>query len=193
MTEKEKSANGLLYLPFEPELNAERAAARRIWYEYNNLSPAEHEARGRDILRGLLGKTGKTFAVEIPFRCEYGYNIEIGERFFSNYNLVILDNAKVTIGDDVLIAPNVGIYTAGHPLDAERRNAAIEYAYPVTIGDSVWIGGGAQIMPGVTIGSGTVIGAGSIVVKDIPGGVLAVGNPCRVVRKITEDDIKKYR
>jgi acetyltransferase-like isoleucine patch superfamily enzyme len=193
MTEKEKSAIGLLYTPFDgAELTTERAAAREKLFAFNLLPPSEYE-KGREILRGLFGKIGKTFTVENPFRCEYGYNIEIGERFFSNYNFVILDNAKVIIGSDVLVAPNVGIYTAGHPLDLVRRNAALEYAYPVTIGDGVWLGAGAQILSGVSIGSGTVIGAGSVVVKDIPDGVLAAGNPCRVIRKITADDIKKYR
>ncbi|MDR1093673.1 MAG: sugar O-acetyltransferase [Clostridiales bacterium] len=193
MTEKEKSALGLLYQPFDgAELVAERAAAREKLFVFNRLSPSEAE-KGREILRGLFGKCGKMFTVETPFRCDYGYNIEIGERFFSNYNFIVLDEAKVTFGDDVLIAPNVGIYTAGHPLDFERRAAALEYAYPVTVGDGVWIGAGVQILPGVSIGNGTVIGAGSVVIKDIPAGVLAAGNPCSVIRKITAEDVKKYR
>ena len=116
------------------------------------------------------------------------YNIELGENFYANYNLVILDGAKVTFGDNVFVAPNCGFYTAGHPLDYERRNAGLEYAYPITVGDNVWIGGGVQVMPGVTIGSNVVIGGGSVVTKDIPDNCVAVGNPCKVIRPITEAD-----
>lgn len=116
------------------------------------------------------------------------YNIELGENFYANHNLVILDGAKVTFGDNVFVAPNCGFYTAGHPLDYERRNAGLEYAYPITVGDNVWIGGGVQVMPGVTIGSNVVIGGGSVVTKDIPDNYVAVGNPCKVIRPITEAD-----
>lgn len=116
------------------------------------------------------------------------YNIELGENFYANYNLVILDGAKVTFGDNVFVAPNCGFYTAGHPLDYERRNAGLGYAYPITVGDNVWIGGGVQVMPGVTIGSNVVIGGGSVVTKDIPDNCVAVGNPCKVIRPITEAD-----
>ncbi|GET06446.1 hypothetical protein SY212_14760 [Ligilactobacillus agilis] len=116
------------------------------------------------------------------------YNIELGENFYANHNLVILDGAKVTFGDNVFVAPNCGFYTAGHPLDYERRNAGLEYAYPITVGDNVWIGGGVQVMPGVTIGSNVVISGGSVVTKDIPDNCVAVGNPCKVIRPITEAD-----
>jgi len=125
------------------------------------------------------------------FWCDYGYNIEIGENFFANHNVVILDGGKVTFGDNVFIAPNCGFYTAGHPIDFERRNRGLEYAYPITVGNNVWIGAGVQVMPGVTIGDGAVIGGGSVVVKDIPPNAVAVGNPCKTVRFITEDDRKK--
>ena len=137
-----------------------------------------------ELLKRLLGKTGENLIIEPPFACDYGYNIEVGENFYANVNLVILDGAKVRIGDNAFIAPNVGIYTAGHPLDASDRNKGLEYAYPITIGDNVWIGAGAIILPGVTIGDNVVIGAGSVVTKDIPACSLAVGNPCRVIRKI---------
>ena len=130
----------------------------------------------------------QNFWIEQPFLCDYGYNIEIGENFYANYNLIVLDCAKVTIGDNAFIAPNVGIYTAGHPLTAEQRNSGLEYAYPITIGNNVWIGAGVHICPGVTIGDNAVIGAGSVVVKDIPPHALACGVPCKVVRYITEDD-----
>ena len=143
-------------------------------------------------MRKLLGKTGKFFHIANPFHCDYGSNIEIGENFFSNYGLTILDVGKVTIGDNAQIAPNVSIYTAGHPIHPDSRNSGYEYGIPVAIGDNVWIGGNAVILPGVTIGSNSVIGAGSVVTKDIPEWVIAAGNPCRVLRKITEEDRKYY-
>ena len=142
-------------------------------------------------MRKILGNTGASFCILAPFWCDYGYNIEIGENFFANHNCIILDCAKVTFGDNVFIAPNCGFYTAGHPIDAERRNQGLEYARPIKVGDDVWFGGGVQVMPGVTIGSNTVIGSGSVVTKDIPSGVVAAGNPCRVIRPITEEDKKR--
>lgn len=139
-------------------------------------------------MRRLLGAVGERFTILAQFWCDYGCNITVGEDFFANHNTVILDCAKVTFGDHVFVAPNCGFYTAGHPLDAERHNQGLEYARPITVGNDVWIGAGVQVMPGVTIGSNVVIGGGSVVVKDIPDGVLAVGNPCRVVRILTEKD-----
>lgn len=127
-----------------------------------------------------------------PFHCDYGKNIEVGENFFANYNCIILDVAKVTIGKNVMFAPNVSIYTAGHPIHPDSRNSGYEYGIPVTIGDNVWIGGSVVINPGVTIGNNVVIGSGSVVTKDIPDNVIAVGNPCRVIREITEEDRKYY-
>lgn len=192
MTEKEKAAKGLLYdANYDIGLKLERDKCQATLFEYNQTSPAQQDAR-QQILKSLLRRTGQTFAFIPPFQCDYGYNIEIGENFFGNTNLVILDAAPVHIGHDVFIAPYVGIYTAGHPLDVGQRNAGLEYAYPVTIGDNVWIGGHSVILPGVTIGDNTVIGAGSVVTKDIPSNVLAVGNPCRVLRTITEKDKVKY-
>lgn len=186
MTEKEKCRQGLLYdANYDAELLRERENAKEVLFEYNRLRPSQQEERSR-LLKQLLGKTGKELIIEPPFACDYGYNIEVGENFYANVNLVILDGAKVSIGDNVFLAPNVGIYTAGHPLDVAQRNRGLEYAYLVTIGNNVWIGAGAHILPGVKIGDNTVIGAGSVVTKDIPSGVLAVGNPCRVVRRIEE-------
>lgn len=186
MTEKEKCRQGLLYdANYDAELLKERENAKEVLFEYNRLRPSQQEERSR-LLKQLLGKTGKELIIEPPFACDYGYNIEVGENFYANVNLVILDGAKVSIGNNVFLAPNVGIYTAGHPLDVAQRNRGLEYAYPVTIGNNVWIGAGAHILPGVKIGDNTVIGAGSVVTKDIPSGVLAVGNPCRVVRRIEE-------
>ena len=184
MTEKDKCRLGLLYdANYDPELLADREKAKEQLYDYNRLRPSQQTER-TELLKKLLGRTGESFIIEPPFACDYGYNIEIGENFYANVNLVILDGAKVKIGDNAFIAPNVGIYTAGHPLDASLRNQGLEYAYPVTIGHNVWIGAGAIILPGVTVGDNVVIGAGSVVTKDIPDNSLAVGNPCRVVRKI---------
>lgn len=182
MTEKEKAARGMLYnANYDPELIRERDAAKEILWEYNRLRPTQRAERER-LIRSLLGAVGDGFVIEQPFQCDYGYNIEIGRNFYSNHNLVILDAAKVIIGDHVFIAPNVGIYTAGHPLDTGQRAEGLEYVRPVTIGDDVWIGGGVSILPGVHIGNGTTIGAGSVVTRSLPARVVAVGNPCRVIR-----------
>ena len=152
----------------------------RIW-EYNKLRPSMLKERN-ELLRGLLGKSdGDTF-INQPFYCDYGCNILVGRRFFANFNFTVLDEALVTIGDDCFIGPNVSIYTACHSTDPVERNSRREWAKPVTIGDNVWIGGSVTILTGVTIGSNVTIGAGSVVVKDIPDGCVAVGNPCRVVK-----------
>jgi len=190
-TEKEKMISGKPYKAFDKELFAERQYAKEKLYILNSLHPNKVEERD-EILKTLLGKTKNNFYIEPPFRCDYGYNIELGENFYSNYNLIILDCAKVSIGDNVLIAPNVGIYTAGHPLHYEKRNEQYEYAFPIEIGNNVWIGGNVVINPGVSIGDNTVIGSGSVVTKNIPDNVIAVGNPCKVVREITDDDKKYY-
>lgn len=192
MTEKEKAAQGLLYnANYDEVILADRDRAKEMLYDYNITRPSQKDER-EAILRKLIKKVGKQCIMEPPFYCDYGYNIEIGDNFFANMNLVILDGAKVTFGDNVFIAPNCGFYTAGHPLDAEQRNKGLEYAYPIHVGNNVWFGAHVAVMPGVTIGDNTVIGAGSIVTKDIPSNVIAVGNPCRVVRTITEADKHKY-
>lgn len=141
----------------------------------------------------ITRRLGKQFTINAPFWCDFGYNIEVGENFYANYGCVILDGAKVTFGDNVFVAPNCGFHTAGHPLDVEQRNQGLEYAYPITIGDNVWIGAGVTVLPGVTIGNNAVIGAGSVVNRDIPDGVVAAGNPCRVIRRITDEDREKYK
>ena len=156
------------------------ATKDRIW-EYNKLRPSMLKERN-ELLRGLLGKSdGDTF-INQPFYCDYGSNIRVGRRFFANFNFTVLDEAPVTVGDDCFIGPNVSIYTACHSTDPVERNSRREWAKPVTIGDNVWIGGSVTSRPGVTIGSNVTIGAGSVVVKDIPDGCVAVGNPCRVVK-----------
>ena len=191
MTEKEKMLRQLMYdANYDQELIAERQQAKELCYDYNHLRPSD-ETSQRAIMQRLLGSSKEAFCILAPFWCDYGYNIEIGENFFANHNTVILDAAKVTFGDNVFIAPNCGFYTAGHPIDTERRNQGLEYASPITVGDNVWIGGGVQVMPDVTIGSNVVIGGGSVVVKDIPDNVVAVGNPCRPIRPITEADKHK--
>jgi len=188
LTEKQKLARGLLYNPaLDPVLQAELLAAKELCFAYNHLAPGDKEKR-HSILSKLLGKLGKAPVIEQPFYCDYGYNIEIGDSFYSNVNLVILDCGKVSFGDHVFIGPNVGFYTAGHPLDKDIRNSGLEYGYPIKVGSHVWIGAQVAVMPGVTIGEGAVIGAGSVVTKDIPPYVVAVGNPCRVLREITQDD-----
>lgn len=191
MTQKERMLAGLPYRSFGEELFGLRKEARRKVYQYNQLSP-EQDKQKEPILRSLLGACGENIWIEQPFHCDYGENIEIGNNFYSNYNLTILDVAKVKIGDNVLCAPNVSIFTAGHPVHSVPRNSGYEYGFPITIGNNVWIGGNTVILPNVTIGDNVVIGAGSVVTKDIPSNVIAVGNPCRVLREITEADRDCY-
>lgn len=191
MNQKERMLAGLPYKAWLDGLEEERVACKRKIYAYNQIPPGEWEEMDR-ALRSLLGRAGKNVYMEPPFHCDYGWNIEVGDNFYANYNLTILDVGKVTVGDNVQIAPNVSIYTAGHPLHPDSRNSGYEYGIPITIGDNVWIGGNVVILPGVTIGSNSVIGAGSVVSKDVPEWSVAVGSPCRVVRQITEEDRKYY-
>lgn len=187
MSEKEKCKKGLLYDGnYDQELKLERIKAKSLCQKYNNISYENFDDKNK-IINELFGKTADSFHIEAPFYCDYGYNIEIGENFYSNHNLVILDPAKVTFGDNVFIGPNCGFYTAQHPLNVETRNKGLEYAYPIKVGNNVWIGGNVIVLPGVTIGDNCTIGAGSVVVKDIPSNTVAVGNPCKVI-KILKDE-----
>lgn len=193
MNEMQKAAAGLLYdANHDADVVGLRARAKDALFQFNHTPPSD-AAKRSDILRSLLSSMGEGAVIEAPFHCDYGFNIEIGSNSFLNVNCVVLDGARVTIGNNVFIAPSVGIHTAGHPLDLERRDRGLEYALPVTIEDSVWIGAGVQIMPGVQIGRGSVVGAGAIVTRNIPPMSLAVGNPARVIRQISEADRARYR
>lgn len=181
---------GLPYIP-DKELMAIQGKTRKIVAELNSADPSDFD-KLEEIAARLFGSHGKNTVIMPPFYCDYGSHIHVGDNFYANYNCTILDAAKVTIGNNVMMAPNVAVYTAGHPLHPVSRNSGYEYGIPVTIGDNVWIGGNTVITPGVTIGDNAVIGAGSVVTKDIPANVVAAGNPCRVIKKITEEDKKYY-
>lgn len=183
MNEKEKMIAGLDYNPSDAELLYDRINVKTLCQYYNQLSPKEFETR-KSNLRKIFGKIGENPFVEPNFFCDYGYNIEVGDNFYANHNLVILDCTKVKMGDNVWIGPNCGFYTATHPLNSKERASGIESAKPITVGNNVWFGGNVCVMPGVTIGDNTVIGAGSVVTKDIPSNVLAVGNPCRPIKDV---------
>ena len=186
MTELEKMIAGELYNAEVPDLQAMRTRAAQLCHQLEQLSPTEGEAR-LALLKELLGKTGEHLTINHGFKCDYGSNITVGEHFYANYNLVVLDCAPVVFGENVFIAPNCGFYTAIHPLDAAHRNTGEEKAAPITVGNSVWFGGNVTVLPGVTIGDGAVIGAGSVVTRDIPPGVVAAGNPCRVLRPVDQE------
>lgn len=191
MNEKERMLAGLPYKAWLDGLTEERDENKKRIYQYNRLFPEQKEEQMK-LIKEILGKCGEEVFIEAPFHCDYGYNIEVGENFYANYNLTILDVGKVIIGENVLIAPNVSIYTAGHSIHPDSRNSGYEYGIEVTIGDNVWIGGNTVINPGVHIGNNAVIGSGSVVTKDIPDNAVAVGNPCKVVRFIGEEDRRYY-
>lgn len=176
---------------YNPTFEEEISKCKAVCYKYNQLSPNDMEEQ-RKILEKLLGKMGENVIITPPFWCDYGYNISVGEYFYSNHNLIITDGAKVTFGDNVFIAPNCCFTTAEHAIDPEMRKEGIEVAKPITVGNNVWIGAGSTILAGATIGDNSVIGAGSVVKKSIPANVVAVGVPCRVIKEITEEDKFTY-
>lgn len=188
MTEREKMEAGLWYdANFDQDLLKEREEAETLYFQFNQTSPKDAKKK-EELLKELLPNREENVNILPPFYTDYGYNCRIGEGTFINHNAYLMDGAPVTIGKHCFIGPNCGMYTANHPLNVEERNQGLELAQPITVGDNVWIGADVTILPGVTIGEGSVIGAKSLVNKDIPANVIAVGNPCRVVREITEED-----
>jgi maltose O-acetyltransferase len=187
--QKAKMLAGELYLASDPDLAADNLRAQLLLATFNASAP-DDEALRQELLRRLFGYFGQDAIVKPSLRCDYGYNISIGARTFINYDCVLLDCNRITIGEEVQIAPGVHIYTAGHPLDPATRRSGLEFALPVTIGDGAWLGGGAIICPGVVIGENTVVGAGSVVTRSLPAGVVAAGSPCRVIRpaEVQQDD-----
>lgn len=184
---KEKMLSQKFYISWDIELTAEREKAKSILFEFNKLNPSKRNERA-ELLRKLIPTIGNDPWIESPFNCDYGTNLAIGNHFYSNTNCTLLDCAKITIGDNVLFGPNVSLYTPNHAFHAGERKDGWEQSLPITIGNNVWLGGSVTVIGGVTIGKNTIIGAGSVVTKDIPADVLAVGNPCKVVRKINEQD-----
>lgn len=190
MNNIERRDNELVYIS-DDAVFEEQKIARRLTQQLNTVDRSDFDAI-KGIIGRLFGKADSSAFVNPPFYCDYGSHIEVGKNFFANYNCTMLDVGRIRIGDNVQIAPNVAIYTAGHPVHPATRNTLYEYGIDVTIGDNVWIGGNVVICPGVTIGSNSVIGAGAVVISDIPEWSVAAGNPCRVIRKITEEDRDRY-
>lgn len=188
MTETQKRHAGLLYNAYDPQIRADYQKSREVCFRYNQIPPSR-EAERVALLKDFLAKTGERLTIEPPFYCDFGFNVEVGEDFYANYNLVILSGARVTFGDHVFLGPNCSFYPPEHPLDAKTRNAGMEYAFEIAVGNNVWMGGNVTVLSGVHIGDRTIIGAGSVVTKDIPAGVIACGNPCRVLRPLTEREL----
>jgi len=180
-TNKEKMLAGELYQSFDQILSNERQVVQKLLYRLNQLEPDNFKEKS-EILSLIFNCLGKNVFIELPFRCDYGYNISIGKNFFANYNCTFLDSASIKIGDHVLFGPNVSLYTSGHPIDVENRKKLFQFAKPIIIENNVWIGGNTVVNPGVTIGENSVIGAGSVVTKSIPANVVAAGNPCKIIR-----------
>lgn len=192
MTEKQKRDLGYLYdANYDKDLIAEIERCSDLCFEFNQTRPS-HRSVQREILSRIFGKMGENITVNAPFWCDYGYNTTVGDYFFANHNCQILDGGKVTFGDHVFIAPNCIFTTAEHALDADQRNAGLEVALPITVGNNVWFGAGVIVLGGVTIGDNVVVGAGSVVTRSIPSNVIATGVPARVIRQITAADKKRY-
>lgn len=183
MTEREKMLNGELYSPNDPELRKMHLRAKALWGKYNKLNPA-NEKKQKKLIKKILGKTGVNIHVQPPFYCDYGVNITVGDCFFANYGCIILDVCKVTIGKNCMIAPNVCLFSATHPVRAEERYNGVELGKPITIGDNCWIGGGAIINPGVSLGDNVVVASGSVVTKSFGSNVVIAGNPAKIIREL---------
>lgn len=181
--QKAKMLAGELYIANDPELHAEHLRAQEMLTSFNSI-PAHEDEERRALLIDLFARFGDGTVLKPTLRCDYGFNISVGERTFINFDCILLDCNRITIGDEVQLGPGVHIYTATHPIDAMERRSGFEYAIPVTIGDGAWLGGGAIVCPGVTIGENTVVGAGSVVTRDLPRNVVAAGKPCRVLRQL---------
>jgi len=191
MNHKERMMAGLPYKAWMDGLPEEQMENKKRIYEYNLCPPDQTEKIDR-LIRAILGKAGKNISFLAPFHCDYGKNIDVGNNFYANYNCIILDVGPVIIGDNVMFGPNVSLLTAGHPVHPESRNSGYEYGLGITIGNNVWIGGNTVVNPGITIGNNAVIGSGSVVTNDIPDDVVAVGNPCKILREITNADRNYY-
>lgn len=185
--EKKKMLSGKLYIANDPQLAIDNKKCRMLVRLFNSTTEEQQDYR-RQLLRELLGGCGEKYYIEPPIHFDYGCNTYIGENFYANFDCIILDVNKVVIGDNVMFGPRVNVFTAGHPVDAEVRAELLEYGYQITIGNNVWVGGNSTINPGVTIGDNVVIGSGSVVTRDIPSNVVAAGNPCRVIRNVTDKD-----
>lgn len=192
MTEKELMLSEQMYIANDEELKADFMRARRLTRLINATTEEELDDR-ISLFRQLFNKAGENLWLETPFHCDYGCHISIGDNFYANYDCIFIDVCDITIGNNVFFGPRVGLYTAGHPIDAEVRNSLLEYGKKITIGNNVWIGGNVVVNPGVTIGDNVVIGSGAVVTKDIPSNVIAAGNPCRVIREITDEDKKFWK
>lgn len=192
MTEWEKCQNGYLYdANYDKAIGDARSECADLCYEFNMCKPSDIEKQN-ELLHRIIGEIKGDIVITAPFYCDYGMNVSVGNNFYTNHNCTILDGAKVTFGDNVFVAPNCVFSTAGHAIDAEQRAKGLEIALPISVGNNVWIGANVSVLPGVTIGDNTIIGAGSVVNKDIPSNVIAVGNPCKVIRNVTEKDKEKY-
>lgn len=192
MREWEKAQAGYLYdASYDQDIVDARIRCKELCFDFNHCRPSELDKQA-ELIRKLIGSIQGRFTITAPFWCDYGLNISIGDHFYANHNCTILDGAKVTFGDHVFIGPNCVFSTAGHPIDGEMRVTGLEIALPITVGDAVWIGANTTVLPGVSIGGNTIIGAGSVVNKDVPSNVIAAGNPCKVIRAITEADKRKY-
>lgn len=191
MTELERMLSGKLYFAGDEVLSAARDRAKKLTWRYNQMDPTDYESRTA-VLTELLGHLGEDSWIEPSFRCDYGAHITLDNQVFINYDCIFLDVAPISIGNRVLIGPRTGLYTAGHPTAPEIRDTGLEFGLPIILEDSVWLGGNVVVCPGVTIGQGSIIAAGSVVTKDIPPHVIAAGNPCRVLRPITDADHGKW-